>query len=97
MVFDPKQEKIIRASTELTRVLRPRKSKSLRLFSCLISDEFRHPKEREIYSKVFFKYKKEGYFLRIPTAASRAAPIAASMVALPTGDLVWIGAGVGQL
>jgi hypothetical protein len=31
-------------------------------------------------------YKKGNYFLRMPEAASRAAPIAARMVAIPTGD-----------
>jgi len=41
--------------------------------------------------------KEKDYFLRMPEAASMAAPIAARIVILFTGDLVWIGAGVGQL
>jgi hypothetical protein len=43
---------------------------------------------------VFCFTKKEDYFFRRPAAASRTTPIAAMMVAIPTGAFVWIGYGV---
>jgi hypothetical protein len=43
---------------------------------------------------VFYFTKKEDYFLRMPTTTSRTTPIAAMIVAIPTGDFVWIGYGV---
>ena len=47
--------------------------------------------------KDFSGYKKEDYFLLVPAAASRAAPIAARTVAVPTGVRCGVALAAGQV
>ena len=44
---------------------------------------------------LYFLREKGNYFLRMPVAASRAAPIAARMVSIPTGDFCVTPAATG--